>query len=168
MSEFLEKLSSYNLFNYLFPGVVFCLLADKVFSFSLIQEDMVVGIFLYYFVGLVISRIGSLIIEPVLKKIGFIAFADFSDFLSASKNDPKIETLSEVNDMYRTIVSLVFSLTLIAVYQIIESKWPIFADYSNYIVIIFLFCIFLYSYRKQTDYVVKRIGAAKEKDNSNR
>jgi len=32
MDSFIEKLSTYNLFNYLFPGIVFCLFADKYFS----------------------------------------------------------------------------------------------------------------------------------------
>jgi len=165
MSELLEKLSSYNLFNYLFPGVVFSLLVDRFFSYSLIQEDIVVGVFLYYFVGLVISRLGSLFVEPILKRIGFITFSDYSDFIIASKSDPKIETLLEVNNMYRTVVALFFSLALIAIYQVIKSKWPIVTNYSVYITIFFLFIMFVYSYRKQTSYIVKRIDSSKESTN---
>ena len=163
MSEFLQKLSSYNLFNYLFPGVVFCLFADNYFSYSLIQEDIIVGIFLYYFIGLVISRLGSLVIEPLLKTIRFITFSNYSDFISASKKDSKIETLSEVNNMYRTIVALFFSLGLIAGYQAIQTKWPEVAHYSKYIAVLLLLIMFLYSYRKQTDYIVKRIESTKDK-----
>lgn len=162
MSEFLEKLSSYNLFNYLFPGVVFCLLADEYFSYSLIQEDIIVGVFLYYFVGLVISRIGSLIIEPTLKKIGFVSFSEYEDFISASKTDPKIETLSEVNNMYRTVIALFFTLSLAAIYQAIQVKWPVVANYSLYIAILVLFFMFLFSYKKQTSYIVKRVKSSKD------
>lgn len=67
MKEILDKLTSYNLFNYLLPGVVFAVLASKVTRFTLIQQDLVAGAFLYYFIGLVISRFGSLILEPILK-----------------------------------------------------------------------------------------------------
>jgi hypothetical protein len=79
VSDFIEKISSYNLFNNLLPGVVFCLLADKFFSFSLIQSDIVVGLFFYYFVGLVISRVGSIIVEPLLKNIKIIEFTKYSE-----------------------------------------------------------------------------------------
>ena len=68
MKDLLDKISSYNLFNYLLPGVLFALLADGLTSYTFIQSDIVVGIFLYYFMGLVISRVGSLAIEPILKK----------------------------------------------------------------------------------------------------
>jgi len=163
MSEFLEKLSSYNLFNYLFPGVVFCLLADEFFSYSLIQDDIIVGVFLYYFIGLVISRIGSLIVEPILKKVGFISFAEYKDYIAASKTDPKIETLSEVNNMYRTVVALFFSLSLLAIYQIIKTKWPVVESYSVYAAILVIFFMFLFSYKKQTGYIGKRIESSKGK-----
>lgn len=163
MSEFLEKLSSYNLFNCLFPGVVFCLLADKFFSYSLIQKDMIVGVFLYYFVGLVISRVGSLIVEPTLKKMGFVSFSEYKDFISASKNDSKIETLSEINNVYRTVVALFFLLALVAIYQIIQTKWPVIDSYSVYLAIFVLFFMFLFSYKKQTGYIAKRVESAKDK-----
>lgn len=163
MSEFLEKLSSYNLFNYLFPGVVFCLLTDEFFSYSLMQEDIIVGVFLYYFVGLVISRVGSLIVEPILKKIGFVSFSEYEDFISASKTDPKIEILSEVNNMYRTVIALFFSLVLVAIYQIIQTKWPVVSSYSVYLAILVLLFMFLFSYKKQTGYIVKRVESSKDK-----
>lgn len=60
-----DKISSYNLFNYFLPGVLFAALADTVTSYNFLQSDLVVGVFVYYFFGLVISRFGSLIIEPL-------------------------------------------------------------------------------------------------------
>lgn len=166
VSDFLEKLSSYNLFNYLFPGVVFCLFVDEYFSYSLIQEDIVVGVFLYYFVGLVISRIGSLFIEPMLKKIHFITFADYRDFVSASKTDSKLEILSEVNNMYRTIISLFFLLAIISGYESLICNWPDVIPYSKYVVILLLFFMFLFSYKKQTEYIYKRILSTKNRPSS--
>ena len=77
IDKILEKLSSYNIFNYLFPGVVFCLVADRYLSIPLLQDSIVNGLFLYYFIGLVISRFGSVAIEPVLKKAGFVKFTAY-------------------------------------------------------------------------------------------
>jgi len=85
MKDLLDKLSSYNIFNYLLPGIIFVVIAEKLTSFSFIQDDIIFGIFLYYFIGLVISRIGSLLIEPSLKKIRFLTFAPYSEFVTASK-----------------------------------------------------------------------------------
>jgi hypothetical protein len=65
MKEILDKLSSYNLFNYLLPGIIFVVLASEITRYSFIHDDIVIGAFLYYFIGLVISRFGSLAIEPL-------------------------------------------------------------------------------------------------------
>lgn len=58
MKEILEKVSSYNLFNYLLPGTVFVFVLSKISGYNFIQKDLLIGAFLYYFIGLVISRIG--------------------------------------------------------------------------------------------------------------
>src|SRR5215467_1053056 len=106
MKDLLDKISSYNLFNYLLPGVLFAALAETWTSYRFLQSNLVVGVFVYYFFGLVISRVGSLIIEPSLRKVSFVKFASYDDFVAASQKDPKIDVLSEVNDMYRTFCSL--------------------------------------------------------------
>jgi len=57
MKELLDKLSSYNIFNYLFPGIVFCYLSNEVTGYQLVSSDIIIGIFFYYLMGLIISRI---------------------------------------------------------------------------------------------------------------
>ena len=91
MKDILQKLSSYNIFNYLLPGIVFVALLRLFTSYNLIVNEVIVGAFLYYFIGLIISRIGSLVIEPILKKTSLINFSDYGNFISASKKDEKIE-----------------------------------------------------------------------------
>src|SRR5271167_2488702 len=97
MKELLDKLSSYNIFNYLLPGVVFVALTGDLISYSVGGQDILKSAFLYYFTGLVISRFGSLIIEPLMKRISLIKFASYKDFVAASKKDEKIELFSEEN-----------------------------------------------------------------------
>jgi hypothetical protein len=157
MSDFFKSLSSYNLFNNLLPGVVFCVLTSKMFLVSLVQTDIASGVFFYYFVGLVISRIGSIIVEPLLKKIGFISFANYSDFISASKEDPKIDVLSEANNMYRTILSMMLLTALVGVYEFLKTSFELFDKYSIYAVMIALIFIFAFSYRKQTQFIKSRV-----------
>ena len=157
MKDFLSKLSSYNLFNYLLPGIIFVVLSRELTHYSLIQNDIVIGVFLYYFVGLVISRFGSLAIEPLLRRLSFLRFAGYKDFIAASKKDEKIELLSEVNNTYRTLCSLFILLFLLKLYEQIESRLPILKDWSVIVLVALLLVMFLFSYRKQTNYITKRI-----------
>jgi hypothetical protein len=157
MKEIFEKITSYNLFNYLLPGVLFVVILSKFTSYSFIQDNLITGAFVYYFIGLIISRFGSLVIEPILKKISFLKFAKYEDFVSASKKDPSIDAFSEINNMYRTFVAMFILVGLIRIYQIVEFKFSILAEWSPYILILLLFIMFILSYKKQTDYIRKRI-----------
>jgi hypothetical protein len=159
MKELFDKLSSYNIFNYLFPGILFSFILSKVSSYNLIQGDLLIGAFLYYFIGLIISRIGSLLVEPILKKIKFLKFSDYNKFVSASKLDPKIELFSEVNNMYRTICSMFLLIICFRLYELISNYFPCIKNLNEIILIIFLFVLFIFSYRKQTNYITRRIEA---------
>ena len=161
MKEIIEKLSSYNIFNYLLPGIVFSILTSKFTSTNLIFDNLVIGVFLYYFIGLVISRVGSVIIKPLLKWIKFLKFADYKDFVSVSKTDNKLEILSEANNMYRTFVSMFSILFLIIGFQRLSEFFIIFKNRQDLILLAVLFVLFLFSYRKQTNYITKRIKASK-------
>jgi hypothetical protein len=159
MSDVLSKLSSYDLFNNLFPGVIFAALSGKVTSYSFLQQDIVIGLFVYYFIGLIISRFGSLVIEPILKKIKFVKFEPHEDYLSACKKDKKIDLLSEKNNSYRTLCSMFALLLLLKVYDWFAGFYPILSKYAIVILIFVLFIVFLCAYKKQTEFVVQRIKA---------
>jgi len=160
MSEILKKISSYNIFINLFPGVIFCLIVDKYLSYPLIQQDLLVSLFLYYFVGLVISRVGSLVIEPLLKIIGVLKYSDYKDYVAASKVDSKIDVLLETNNMYRSVTSLFLCILIAIGFNLVSNKYPIISELSMSITTIFLFLLFLFSYLKQTSYICKRVEIA--------
>lgn len=162
MKELLDKLSSYNIFNNLLPGIVFVVFSEGFLSHSFLQDNLVVGVFLYYFIGLVISRIGSLIFEPFLKKISFVTFANYKDFVTASKVDTKLELLSEVNNMYRTFVALFATLLIARLYEWAESVCPTLKQATPIVAVVIILLVFLVSYAKQTTYIRKRIEANKE------
>ena len=86
MKAILEKLSAYHIFSYLLPGLLFVSLGERLTSFSLIQRSWIVGIVLYYFIGLVISRVGILIVKPVLERIGFVKDAPYEDYVEALRS----------------------------------------------------------------------------------
>lgn len=157
MKELLDKISSYNVFNYLFPGILFAVISNEFTAYSFLQDNLIIGAFVYYFIGLVISRFGSLVIEPLLRKLSFLKFANYKDFVSASKKDAKIEVLLEINNMYRTLISMFVLIFLLKLYELIESSAPILKDWSTYILLALLLVMCLFSYRKQTNYITKRI-----------
>lgn len=162
MNEFLSKLSSYNIFNYLLPGVVFAVAADTFTNYALVQSDLVIGVFVYYFIGLAISRFGSLVLEPLLRKLSFLHFADYAEFVAASEADPKIELLSEINNTYRTLCSAVLLVGLLRLYQAIEVCLPGLQDWTDTILLVLLVVMFLFSYRKQTEYITKRVKVGRK------
>ena len=157
MNDILEKIGAYNLFNFLLPGVLFAVVLEQITLYSITHENLAIGTFIYYFTGLVISRFGSLIIEPFLKKILFLRFAPYKDFVSASKNDSKIELLSQENNMYRTFVALFVLLIFAKVYEFASVKFPILNEQVVLFVVVIMLVGFLFSYRKQTSYITKRI-----------
>jgi hypothetical protein len=161
MVDLLSKISSYDLLNYLLTGIIFVILADKLTHYSFIQPDIALGLFLYYFIGLVISRIGSLIIEPLLKSVSLIRFESYKNFLEASEKDKKIELLSEVNNTYRTFCSLFLILIFLKFYEWIEILVGISTEHGLIALTASLLVIFLLSYRKQTNYITKRIQRLK-------
>jgi hypothetical protein len=163
MKNLLDKLTSYNLFNYLLPGIIFVVVSNAFTSFSFVQQDIILGAFLYYFIGLVISRIGSLVVEPVLKRLLFVRFSDYTEFISASKTDTKLNLLSEANNMYRTFCSLFFLILLLKGYERMTYTFPIVGKWGSMALIIGLLVMFLFSYRKQTLYITKRIKATIKK-----
>ncbi len=163
MKDIIDKISSYNLFNYLFPGIVFVVILKQVTSFNLIIENNLLGIFLYYFIGLIISRIGSILLEPIFKKVKLVKFSNYSDFLTASKNDEKIELFSEINNTYRTISSLLFCLLIAILYERFLSDVISSLHIEQYLFILGLLILFILSYRKQTEYINKRIQKQNKK-----
>jgi len=157
MKDILEKLSTYNIFNYLLPGVIFVIIAREFSGCNFIQNEIVLSAFLYYFIGMIISRFGSLIIEPFLKKIAFLKFEDYKNYVITSKKDTKIELLSEVNNTYRTICSMCVMLIILNIYSVFNSNKNVSIEPDFYIIISIILIMFLFAYRKQTNYITKRI-----------
>ena len=159
MKDILQKLSTYNIFNYLLPGIIFVILLRYFTSCNLVIEEVLIGAFLYYFIGMIISRIGSLIVEPLLKKIKLVKFSNYKKFVTASKNDDKIELFSEINNMYRTFLSMLIILLSIVIYESTPKFFELSNTTKSIIGLLSLIFLFLLSYRKQTEYINKRIDS---------
>lgn len=163
MKEILEKLSSYNIFNNLLPGILFVVLAKATTSYDFIQTDIFLGSFLYYFIGLIISRFGSLIIEKILIKTKFVKYADYKKFLLAQKEDESINIMLEANNMFRTLSSMGLLLLLLYLYDYLSTLFEISSTITYILLTVLIVILFLFSFRKQTDYIRKRVENITEK-----
>lgn len=159
MNEWLTKLSSYNILNNIFPGAIFCFIGSNITNYNLIPQDIISALFFYYFIGMIISRIGSLVVEKFLRWIKFVIFASYNDYIAASKKDAFLKIMSETNNIYRTIISLVLSLIMLKTYSVIEQKHCIYPVVKYIICAVLLLIIFIFAYRKQTNMIRERINS---------
>lgn len=162
MEKLFEKLSSYNLLNNLLPGVIVSTIIIKMMGYFSFEFNPIESLFLYYFVGMIISRISSLIVEPVCKHsffgYCFVRYARYDLYLEAIKTDPSISILLETNNMYRTFLSGVLIILFFEIYSIVEiAGKTFFGEKLTLIIIIGMILVFAFSYRKQTSYIRKRV-----------
>jgi hypothetical protein len=118
--------------------------------------------FLYYFIGMVISRAGSLVFAPLLKKTGFVVYTEYKDFVAASKEDEKLDILSEANNTYRTFCSLFLIVGSVKLYETLARRASIPEDTSEWVLFLVLFLLFAFAYRKQTKFITQRIEASRQ------
>ena len=161
--KLIEKISSYNIFNNLLPGIIFCYIVEKTTRLTFQTGEVWEKIFIYYFVGMIINRIGSIFVEPMLKSLKtkkkkkFLEFAPYSDYIEASENSPFIKTLNETNNTYRTFIAMMLTIMVIKVCDLIGNFITIDKNIIFFIVWLVITALFIYSYKKQTDYIRKRV-----------
>jgi len=152
----LERISNYNIFNNFFPGIIAGIVLGKIFNYNLITGDIVFWIFIYYFIGMILSRIGSVILERPL--LFGIKLSSKSRYVQAEKSDSKIQTLQQDANTYRTIVamSLVVFVALI-INQI--CIYPLDTKYfwASVAVSVLIGILFTASFRKQIRHIISRI-----------
>nr|WP_296110257.1 hypothetical protein [uncultured Terrisporobacter sp.] len=168
-----EKISSYNIFTNFFPGIVFCYIVEQSTRFSLKHDNIWVNIFVYYFVGIIVNRFGSIFVEKWLMKIKvknketnkkepFLKFAPYEKYIDASKNDSFVLTLNETNNTYRTMTAMIILAVVIKLYDWLLYDWVQYLGPMGNNLVFIIMCLmgialFVFSYKKQTDYIRKRV-----------
>ena len=157
MKEFLQQIGSYNLFNYLLPGTIFCGFISKITPYNIESDNVVITAFMFYFIGLVISRIGSICVEPLLRKMKIVQFKPYSDYTEAAKSDKKLNVLSEQNNTYRTLLTSFILVIVVKSFDLLEQQFAFIAQIRVWLLIVTLIIILLAAYKKQTKYIFERI-----------
>lgn len=152
----------YNLLTNLIPGTLLAILLKYFVEgcdiFSITDNTWIIAVILY-FMGLINSRISSLMFEPLFKKLKIVKYASYDDYTKAEFKDTsgKLTLLSQANNEYRSYLS-VFTLVIIFKLFFLSTKIKEFVtDYISWFVLLFGFILFLFSYRKQVAYITSRI-----------
>ena len=161
LASFLGRISNYNLLNNLIPGAILCVLLKYLVGYDFMNVGTLELMVIFYFVGMVNGRIGSLIVEWILKKVNFVTFRDHKLFVAAEQKDKKIVYLSETNNMYRSMISVAVTALLAKLYHVgVDLQWDR-GNISEWVVLVAMLILFACAYRKQTNYIVSRIDVQK-------
>lgn len=161
MGGIADKLDSYQILSNLLPGAFFVTMVKLFYGIDLTGWNAGEIVITYYFVGFFISRFGSLVLEPLLKKVKWIEFAQYGDFLNAEKVDSKVKILSEANNYILSLLAATVLLPVFWLFLILKEQNIWFALYWKGIFWIGAILIFSFSYRKQTKFVRSRVQAYK-------
>lgn len=164
MDGMVNKISAYEVFNVLFPGVLVTAYCLWVFDIQAVVDGILsigVATCAAYMVGVLVSRIGSLVIEPIAKKTGLVRW--LAGFYAAEKKDKKIAVLLKDMNMYRTLCSgtwICYIATIVAAFCL-KTITPCL--YLELIIGLTLtMVVLILSYRKQSQAIQNRIIAAGE------
>lgn len=154
---FLGRISNYNLLNNLIPGAILCVVMKYLVGYDFIVDSVLEQVIIFYFSGMVNSRVGSITVEWLLKKAGVVEFRSHDAYITAEGKDQKISSLSEINNMYRSVISVSFIAILLKLYRAIFENNCEFGPVAEWVLLTALLILFVLSYRKQTRYIVGRI-----------
>lgn len=110
-----------------------------------------------YVAGVILSRLGSIVVEPVAKKAFKLEFAPYADYCQAEKRYPKLATMNTENNIYRTFVAtgacLLLGAPLIGLLGMGNGN----ALCALVLLATFFIVVFMIAYIKQTNYIVNRV-----------
>lgn len=143
--------------NNLIPGAILCVIFKYLVGYDFMNVGTLELIVIFYFAGMINSRIGSLFVEWILKKIKLVTFRDHHLYVAAEQKDKKMNSLVETNNMYRSMISVAFTALIVKFYHVaVDSQWN-FGNVSEWVLLVALLVLFAMAYRKQTKYIVSRI-----------
>ncbi|MEG0836038.1 MAG: hypothetical protein RR063_11030 [Anaerovoracaceae bacterium] len=160
MEKLLEKLSSYNILNNLIPGGAFVWLCG-LFGIQFISSSSILEmLFIYYFLGMIVSRVGSLAIETLCKKIKIITYSSKQDYVEATKKDKLIEVLLETSNLYRTCAGMILTVGICRIYTFVSKQFNIPHEITVWMIIVVLLILFVTAFCKQTKHISSRVEVA--------
>lgn len=118
LSKLIGLLENFYLATYIIAGSAIGI-GFTIMDIEFFYSEFWINIGLCYFAGMIASRLGSLVIEPLCKIFNLIQWEPYERFLEAEKKDQtnKLLSISKLNSTYSTMsaVSLILFIASIIV-----------------------------------------------------
>jgi hypothetical protein len=155
-----EKLDAYDIIANLVPGaaLTYALHCSNFSGPS--PDDLGAFLLVAFIVGVTTNRIGSIVLDPLLRAVRFLKPKDYDAFVSAEKQDAKLEILVANHGLYRTFFAAGF-LYLAAL--ILRSIFPRIGHSSSLLLVLCVavgMVVFAFALRKEDNYIRTRIANA--------
>lgn len=154
--QLLDKISPYQVFCNFLPGFLvvngFCYLS----SVALCTHNFFETCIIYYFFGVVVSRIGSVVIEAIFRRFKWIEYAPYNDYLTSLAKDSSLADLSRESNMYRSLLTgSVIVLVIHVANRLYPINWCSGKCFAAFLAVLVL--LFSLAWIKQVRYIKKRI-----------
>lgn len=158
MEHIFEKLSQYSIVTNILPGSVLCLMLKYIVGYDLVISNNICEMFMvFYLVGMVNNRIGSIFVKKCLQKLSIIKEESYESFIDAETKDSKLVQLSQENNIYRCYISVALLTLLAKIYKLVDALLVINIEIVEWIGLVLFLLLFVLSYRKQSEFIKKRI-----------
>ncbi len=157
MDKILEKISGYHIFNNLIPGYLFLIISSQIIQKNLLIDNIIYSFFEAYFIGIIISRISSLIIEKSIIKIWKLKREPYCKYIEANKKDDKLEVLNQDCNMYRSLCALMLIELILKIMVMIGIQNKINKDVLILAMFTILIILFAFSFVKQSKFISSRV-----------
>jgi len=158
-----EKLDAYDLVANLVPGAALTYALHFSEFPTPSPKDWAAFLLVAFVAGVTANRLGSLLLDPLLRWAKFLYPKNYDSFVDSEKDDRKLETLVANHGLYRTF----FTAGLIYLILIGVSHWfPSIASSNQLVFVLFVLAgmaVFLFAFQKEDGYIHTRIEAAKRK-----
>lgn len=157
MEKIIEKISSYHIFNNLVPGYLFLIISEQIIEKKLIIDNIVYSFFAAYFIGIIISRLSSLVVEKMINKLWNLKKEPYEKYIEANKKDTKIEILNQDRNMYRSLCTLMIIELVLKGIVMFNVSSLINRDFAILLIFLVLAILFAFSFVKQNKYISSRV-----------
>ena len=155
LKNLVDKLSSYQFFNFIFPGALFLGILLYVGVNIKLIDNIWWFLLASYSIGICVSRVGSLVIEGALKRCNYIEQYDIKVYATKLKEDSFTGILLEIANMYRTLSALGLVLIVVSVFFVCQEEYVTF--WILLIVGLSLTALFTKSFIKQYNYLIDKL-----------
>ena len=153
MDSLMKKMSAYDLINILMPGGVLTYFLGILGYIELEAASILYLVPIAFALGVIGSRVGSLLIEPLALKLKLVE-RDYASYVKAQAADERLSYLTAVSNMYRTFAGSIVVLAALALGALVPHGFKPFLAIVYGVVALLLF---FWSWVKQEGYLARRV-----------